>query len=260
MAGEIDNFQTLLRGIVAFQALFRGYRTRQAMQAIRNEFAIIFNEIEGDESEMFHIMWHTHSVIGRPSIKRSRCKDSTVRIESCKNEVEVNGIDITARTSKSIFDGGEVELGASDKNDRGNNKGGSRSLDNLLTSNLKNGREQLEKTDNSHHIELRSCEDRFTEDLGTSRESFSDSLLQPVMRKPNNTSKSQKIIQDTSIHKGNDTKLGICDESMLKSLNLDNLRSMTKEGLFQKEKEIQMELIWIQQAIESRKQYLDLKR
>lgn len=262
MAGETDNYETLLRGIVAFQSLFRGFRTRKAMQAIRNDFALIFNEIEGEESDMFDVMWDTHSVIGRPSIKQSRHKDSMIKTESCKNEVKINGNNTTDRASEAILDGVEVEMDASEKNDCEYREGGSPSSDNLLTSSLKNGSEKHEKTDNGQHIELRGYKDRFNEDLTTSGESFSDSLLQPGIRKPNNTNKeteSQKVKQNASIHKGNDTKLDIWDDTTLQSLTLDNLRSMTKEGLFQKEKEIQMELLWIQQAIESRKQYIDLK-
>ena len=262
MAGDWEDSQVILRGIIAFQALFRGYRTRQAMLAVRDEFTSIFTQIEKEESEALDITWHPHLVISRPSINREICEVSIDNKASCKHVVKAAGQRSTTGYSGPSSNGKRANMGDSEKvAESESEEHNSPTSTNLSRSNLNGECDQLEKTENSQRVEVENCKDALVEDLLTSRESFSDALLQPAVHKSYTHSEEirpQMAPEDTQNHRRN-FELDSMDENMLQALNLDDLKSLTREGLCQKEKEIQMELIWIQQAIESRKQYLKLK-
>jgi len=255
MAGGKENIEKLIRGIIALQALYRGHRTRQAMKKVREEFSSVFADIEGEGSSRFEVQWHSHFVVGRPFIKPSEQSGNlTAGGEFCNPNVEENGRDFSDSSSKPISSEKDVEMDLFDEEECEYQTilGDSFCSTKLSPSALNNGREQTGKSEKDLQPPSLNRKVELGENLTADRESLSNSMMQ-----------SRQIGQQDSIEEAlgheKDKELSKEDQNVLNLIKLGDIKSMTKEVLSQKEKEIQMELIWIQQAIESRKQYIKLK-
>ena len=242
MAGGKENIQILLRGITAFQALYRGHRIRKAMKKVREEFSSIFADIEGEDSFLFDVQWHPHFIVGRPFIKRNEQSDYfTAPGENCNHNVEESTKDFSDSSSKPISNERDVEIGLLDKEQSESQP-----------SAFSNGIEQTEESEKNLQPPLPNGKGTLNEYSTESGESLSNSTLQSSqIRKQDSTEEALGCEKSTELSNG--------DQNVLHLLELGNLKSMTEKALSQKEKEIQMELIWIQQAIDSRKQYIKLK-
>ena len=258
MAGEARNFAATLQGIVSFQALYRGHRTRKAMKSTRDEFTLIFNELEGENSCMFNIDWHSQYVVGRPAIiKPTKKINSGLKTDSFKQTVELNKEDIIPGFPDRLSAERPDEIGTVVDEHEEILDDRSRPSANPTTPNT-SSKEKDQNEGTASDQQMTAKNDSLIEDMGGTADSFSDLLLQPSVNDCRKL-ESKNLSRDPQTCEQGNKKNNAAAENQLREINLEKIRSMKKVDILEKKKEIQMELIWIQQAIESRKQYIKLK-
>ena len=244
MAGEVEDFAEVVKGIVSFQALFRGYRTRKAIAPTRKEFIAIFNEIEGEFKDRFDVQWKS-TIISRPSIKPFETNASISFARSNKSgENKIGGKSLSSNKSRE-----ERDFTASEKDELTTTE---RDLSPTSATTIsEDGDVEPEKRGTDQPLDPR-LKAESSKDCINTEDSFSDSILYPGL------SNSANDNQRHDLTKGMESS-DVNRDTIWLSVALEKLKSMRKEDVVAKRKEIRMELMWIQQAIESRKQYIKLK-
>ncbi len=200
-------------GLTKFQALYRGFKTRQAMKATRSDFEEIFNEIEGATGSKILLEWPKNN--GRPklvcpNLSVDSCLKSTPRYE--KN----NPIDL--KTFENQCCGKEREDSYTSGVYKANGN-----IAVLLT----------ESKSTVNNLMSESSSDRYI-------------------------SKTFAVTEDDCKGKSM-TKSGTAYDLKLKAVfNIADAK-LGKAHVLKIKDELEMELLWVQQAIDSRKKYLMLK-
>eukprot|EP00112_Aurelia_sp_Birch-Aquarium-sp1_P013794 Seg2944.3 transcript_id=Seg2944.3/GoldUCD/mRNA.D3Y31 product="hypothetical protein" protein_id=Seg2944.3/GoldUCD/D3Y31 len=265
----------ILPGVTSFQALFRGYRTRKVLAVVRDEFCSIYDEIEGENACENSVGWR--GTFGRPKIRPGGAAKSGAWYErSVDSGKELECMDIISTDSeKERFDKRSTtkQQKKRDKalvriqNETGNNFEPESSTlpeneiirddDSMGSSAQANSNVPQLARDIQHEVTqkdeatgYRDSELEPERDIACQaleiKDSFSDSILQP---KVSAEEASGRTFADGSMPGSTPNE----------HLSTECLHSLNKNEILQKKKELQMELLWIQQAIESRKQYIKLK-
>lgn len=244
MAGEI-RLAGIMPGIVAFQALYRGYRTRKAMKAIREEFLLILNDVESNFSDRLEVVWHPSFAVCRPSIQElSKCRKEDTH-SSEKGTTIINEKDTcNDSTAPSLLS--EEISGEAPERKSPRVEIAERNEDARDNQNCSQG------FDSASNVEQ-------NKNLVKTEDSFSDSIIQAGLNGHECEDSVLHTRTDRLDYNHNREDRVIDDEGLLKDVSYEKLRSMKKKDILEKREEIQMELLWIQQAIDSRKQYIKLK-
>ena len=204
-------------GIVKFQALYRGHRTRKALQQTRNLFKSILADLEDDSNDESCI-WPSR--IGRP-IFLLREEVGPVEVAVPKlSDSKTTTLAVAAENTPHFSDNCSKPL----------------NIDDSKTT-QENLRSMIHEIINDVLVSPSSCP------------------IRPLAKQNTYTETNTEV---------NSTK-NICGTSKLVKHKQTYQACSPVEGnvsqiqALKKKKEIQMEILWIQQAIDSRKQYIKLK-
>ena len=282
----------ILPGVTSFQALFRGYRTRKVLSVVRGEFRSIYDEIEGENACETCVAWR--GKFGRPKIRQVGSAKSGVRYEqSVDNGKEQECVDMIPtdsererpkkETTKKHEKENDQALVHAQKNENMNTsfelepktfpKSETRQDESTASSAKANSDaaqlasdieneiiQKNEATGDERESKLEPERDTAFQFLEI-KDSFSDSILQPMIStEESSEGPSMRKFAPTLVQGHTDECIsGSTPDKQNKHLSTAWLKSLDKDEIIKQKKELQMELLWIQQAIESRKQYIKLK-
>ncbi|XP_065068187.1 uncharacterized protein LOC135693584 [Rhopilema esculentum] len=217
----------LIHGVISFQALYRGFRTRKILGKVKEEFRAIFVELEGTEVCQHTLEWR--STFGRPII-----------IDDGLFEPERERVYKNIKTSEETFAKEAKNIKTVDRDEATSLAVHSSCTANGLTTKLFTKAES--DTDKEIH-----CID----DLHEAKDSFLDSEIL-------NTKDEIPVEADSKTSPNNLLGQNGVDIAV-PPICREEFESMGRTEILQMKREYEMELLWIDQAIESRKQYIRFK-
>ena len=217
----------LIHGVISFQALYRGFRTRKVLGKVKEEFRAIFVELEGTEVCPHTLEWR--STFGRPII-----------VDDGLFEPERERAYKNIKTSKETFAREAKNIKKADLDEVTSMPVHLSCTANGLTTKF------FAKAESDTDKEIHCIDD-----LHEAKDCFLDSGIL--------NTKNEIPVKAASKTNPNNLLGQHGVDIAVPSICREELESMSRTEILQKQREYEMELLWIDQAIESRKQYIRFK-
>ncbi|XP_039596713.1 IQ domain-containing protein C-like isoform X2 [Polypterus senegalus] len=230
----------LVDKIILLQAQIRGFLVRRKFSSVYEEYEQIVREIEGDQS---HLEWCGFTLM-RPVFVSKKCEKS----KSHKPEVKVSAVGVqNCKEYEPQQQQQQQQQEDEEEQLMPEREGSIHRLPTQLVS--------------EHLEEEKQGPDTASSDAGALKPSSESPRLSDLTSSMEDARVSQSFTDVTSLWDSNESRMSssaIHRDSFCRSLNSSIPNSL--EGLQQYKTNLAMELIWLQQAIASRKKYLMLKK
>uniref|UniRef100_A0A8C4SQF7 IQ domain-containing protein C n=1 Tax=Erpetoichthys calabaricus TaxID=27687 RepID=A0A8C4SQF7_ERPCA len=232
--------------IILLQAQIRGFLVRRKFSSVYEEYEQIVREIEGDQSRL---EWCGFTLL-RPVFVSKKCEKS----KSHKPEVKVSAV--------GIQNCDDYEQQQQQQQQQQQEEDEEEAEEEQMMPEREDNIHRLPTQLASEHLEEeRQGPDTGSSDAGALKSSSESPRLSDLTSSMEDARVSQSFTDVTSLWDSNESKMSssaIHKDSLCRSLNSSIPNSL--EGLQHYKTNLAMELIWLQQAIVSRKKYLMLKK
>ena len=269
----------ILPGIIQFQALYKGYRTRKALEVLKESFVQIGKDLQGENFEKaVGLLWKpclTICQINALFYPKFYCKINTTKANIIKQPLVVEespyqvGQTIPEQVAHQNRDGDEVDIKKVKKH-----KESVKPIDKTVISPRLVPVEEATYQNENDGFEINSRTGE-ADKVADEEQKEAISIVWPTVcipaeervnsvkcrtleqtGNPENVLSSDEL-RETSVQEATNDQTDEHERSLLEHLHIS---SHNKSSLESVQNELKMELIWVQQAIDSRKQYLRLKK